>query len=305
MLNHKVKIAEFARKECGFDDCRITDPFVEDPVQRYREWIENNYHGDMTYLANHLPFKANPEHLLEGVKSAIVVIKNYKNTTETKLTQKFKIARYAVGKDYHQVMKEHLEKLAEYINKLDSSAETYCAIDSRPVAERGLALNSGIGFLGKNTMVIKPGIGSYFFIGVVLTTLELPFDESMMWDCGQCRLCLDTCPTNALLDNYQMDAKNCISYMTIEQKEVLSDEQLENTQGWMFGCDLCQEVCPYNSSPKIPLTDWKEFLPTEGVGFNFLDTIPEEKDIPKNTPLYRSRKRLIPNVIKAHSRIKG
>ena len=160
-----------------------------------------------------------------------------------------------------------------------------------------MAIKSGIGFLGKNTMVIKPRLGSYFFIGVILTTHPFKPDPLLTWDCGQCRLCIDACPTQAITEDYTLKATECISYLTIEHKSPLSAEAIQKTQGWTFGCDICQEVCPYNHE-RIPVTDWPEFLPGSGLGFDFFEEIlagRHPKEVPKDSALYRSRKRLWAN----------
>ena len=286
----KQKIFEHATQSLGFDDCRFCDPYLGGELDETRDWLAQNFHGDMKYLEEHLKFKENPELLLPGVKSAIVLIKNYKNTSVRRLEGDFKIARYAVGKDYHFVMKEHLEKLVDFLKKENPGMECYTGVDSRPLAERSLALKAGICFRGKNTMVIKPGLGSYFFIGVILTNHSFENDSALNWNCGNCRLCLDACPTQALSD-YSLNATKCISYKTIEQKTPLTQEELKKTNGWIFGCDICQEICPYNHG-RTPLTDWKEFEPEAGVGFDFFA---RHDSIPKDTPLYRSRKRVLPN----------
>lgn len=252
----------------------------------------------MKYLEEHLKFKEDAHKLLPDVKSAIVLIKNYKNTQERRLKGDLKIARYAVGKDYHLVIKERLGQLKNFIRRENPSIECYEGVDSRPIAERALALKAGVGFRGKNSMIIKPGLGSYFFIGVLLTTEAFEPDNILNWNCGQCRLCLDACPTGALTNAYELNATKCISYMTIEQKNALTNKELKSTQGWIFGCDICQEVCPYNHE-ETPLTDWAEFLPEAGVGFEFFNQTPGEEKIPKNTPLHRSRKRVVPNWEKA------
>jgi len=294
----RAKVIDFATQTLQFDDCRFTDPFLgEQRLDAYRQWLAEGRHGDMKYLEEHLKFKEDPNLLLSGVKSAIVLIKNYKNTPIRQLTDEFKIARYAVGKDYHTVIKERLEKIVDFLKNEDPEVRCYLGVDSRPIAERSLALKAGIGFRGKNTMVIKPGLGSYFFIGVILTTYAFDEDQPLQWNCGECRLCLDACPTQAITAPYQIDSTRCISYLTIEQKNALTPEELKQTKGWLFGCDICQEVCPYNHG-HTPLTSWKEFLPKAGVGFGFFKKDPEDKnesDIPQGTPLYRSRKRLIPN----------
>lgn len=290
----KEGIIRYARETLGFDDCRFTSPFVNEHLDSYRAWLKEKMHGEMAYLEEHLRFKEHPEELLPGVRSAVVVIKNYKNTEERRQGEPLKIARFAAGKDYHQVMTRHLNQLADFIMQSDPSARCYCGSDSRPIAERTLALKAGTGFLGKNSMVIKPGLGSYFFIGVVLTTAALDEDRPLEWNCGQCRLCLDACPTQAFTGPYRLDATRCISYMTIEQKIALSPDELSRTKGWLFGCDVCQEVCPYNHG-RTPLTDWKEFQPESGVGFKIFAEAPDTRRVPKDTPLYRSRKRLVPN----------
>lgn len=287
----------FATQTLGFDDCRITSADAKDLLQHSQEWLNEGKYADMEYLKRHAIFKENPDLLLPGVRSAIVVTKSYKNTSEQHLKGRFKIARYAVGQDYHVVIQGKLQQLANFIEQKNPESKCYYGVDSRPIAERSYALKSGIGFLGKNTMIIKPGKGSYFFIGVILTTQEFPMDKPLSWNCGNCRLCLDACPTQALIGNYQMDAAKCISYQTIEQKTPMSEQQIKDAQGWIYGCDICQEVCPYNHD-RIPLTDWMEFMPESGVGFDFFEKNSEitPASIPRDTALYRSRQRIIPNI---------
>ncbi len=297
MSNLTQLIYQYATEILGFDDCRFTDPFLGKGLDDYRRWLKKGLHADMDYLVRHLPFKEDPSKLLDNVVSAIVVIKNYKNTSKKYLSQKLKVSRYAAGKDYHVSITEKLKDLIEYIGTLNPKANCYYGVDSRPLADRNLALKAGIGFRGKNTMVIKPGLGSYFFIGGVLTDLKLNSDEPLKWNCGSCRLCLDACPTNAFVDSFKLDAAKCISYQTIEQKTPMTDEQLKSSKGWLFGCDICQEVCPYNNL-NTPLTDWSDFYPDQGVGFDGLNRT-ADVNIPKDSALYRSRKRLIPNLKKA------
>ncbi len=295
----KEKIYQYALKQLDFDDCRFTDPFLQDQLEHKRRWLAEGRHGEMKYLEEHLRFKEDPNLLLPGVKSAVVLIKNYKNTPLRQLTAEFKIARYAVGKDYHTVMRERLEKIVDFLKDEAPHIRCYIGVDSRPIAERSLALKAGAGFRGKNTMVIKPGLGSYFFIGVILTTHAFPGDEPLSWDCGQCRLCLEACPTGALTEPYHLDATRCISYRTIEKKSPLTPKELQETRGWLFGCDICQEVCPYNHD-RIPLTNWAEFRPQAGVGFDFFNHPPPQKNVPQDSPLDRSKKRIIPNWRAAH-----
>jgi epoxyqueuosine reductase len=262
-------------------------------LSEYRDLVQTDHIGDMAYLRRHFPLKENPELLLPGVRSAVVVIKNYKNTAHQHLPQPRKIARYAVGQDYHLVMSQKLDALAGHIRHLDPTVQTYCGVDSRPLAERSLALKAGVGFRGRNTMVIKPKLGSYFFIGIVLTTAVFPEDKPMHFTCGTCRKCIDACPTDALSEDGRLDPLRCISYQTIEQKAPMSGAQRKAAQGWRFGCDICQEVCPFNHS-QTPLTDWELFMPEAGVGFDFFEQ-PEQPEIPKDTALYRSRKQIREN----------
>jgi len=293
MSELKSRITRYALDDLGFDDCRFTGPQVCDQLAMMRRWLASGRHGDMDYLERHLPFKEDPGQLLPGVRTAMVVIKSYKNTPHKQLGERYKIARYAAGRDYHIVMRQRLERLADFIGREDPQACCYWGVDSRPIAERTLAVKAGIGFVGKNSMVIKPGLGSYFFIGVVLTTASLEPDVPLKWDCGACQLCLDACPTGALDTPYKVDARQCISYQTIEQKAPMSPQQVENGQGWIFGCDICQEVCPYNHG-RVSLTDWPEFRPESGPGFAVFEG-QELLPIPKDSALYRSRKRLRAN----------
>lgn len=293
----KSQISQYATQTLGFDECRFTDLKIDKAIDYYKSWLKKSDVGDMRYLRDHLKHKETPELLLENAKTAIVITKSYKNTTEQRLTNRFKIARYAVGKDYHVVIRERLKDFAEQIKTLAPDCKTYCGVDSSPIAERSLAIKAGIGFLGKNTMIIKPGVGSYFFIGVILTDLEFEADKPLSWNCGQCRLCIDACPTQAINSDYTLTAKRCISYRTIEQKMPMTDAELKKTEGWLFGCDICQEACPYNHV-NSPLTSWEEFLPKSGVGFDFFDKVLSTGAlpvIPKQSALYRSRMRVLPN----------
>jgi len=294
-MSLKDKIYSYAIQELGLDDCRFTSPEIGDDIKLYQQWLKAGYNGQMDYLKRHLAFKKNPDLLLKGVKSAIIVIKRYTNTNEKHLPQQWKVARYAVGKDYHTCLGERLRKLEQFIRTNVPGSECYSGVDSRPLAERSLALKAGIGFLGKNSMVIHPKWGSYFFIGVVLTNLEIETDQPIRKNCGQCRRCIDACPTKAIKPKSFIDAKRCIGYKTIERKTALSPSELKENNGWLFGCDICQEVCPYN---KIngELTDWSEFLPESGVGFDFFDrNSGSSLAIPKTSAMYRSRKTVSQN----------
>lgn len=292
----KTQVARFAVQTLGFDDCRFTGPNLsETDIAQLQLWLASGHQGDMDYLRKHLPFKSSPDLLLPGVRTAIILIKNYNNTEKRRLTNRLKIARYAAGADYHRVIGKKLSAFARYLSGEVPGARGYTSIDARPVAERALAVKAGIGFRGKNTLVIQPGLGSYFFIAAVLTTIPFDPDQPNTTDCGECTLCLDSCPTGALSAEEGLDARKCISYQTVERKMPLSPEESDRVEGWAFGCDICQEVCPYNHG-KIPLTTWPEFRPEAGVGFDFFDREnPESVKIKRRTSLYRSRKRIFSN----------
>lgn len=295
MITRKM-VLEYAVSTLNFDACHLTSPFVAHHLDEYKAWISEGRIGDMQYLMRHLPFKENPELLLPHVKTAIVLIKNYKNTTAKNLDNTYKIARYAVGEDYHHVFTDKMAQLVSYLQSKDSQIQYYFGVDSRPIPERSLALQAGIGFRGKNTMVIHPRLGSFLIIGVIYTTALWDFDPPLDHHCGQCDLCIKACPTGALSVGKGLDVSKCLSYQTIERKSALSDDEKKLSQGWRFGCDRCQEVCPYNAT--TPLTDWACFMPKSGVGFNFLDQYhhSDEMSVPKSSPLFRNQKYLRSNL---------
>ena len=164
----------------------------------------------MLYLKRHLPLKEQPRRLLKNAQSAIIVVKNYKNTKTQKLKNNYKIARYAVGRDYHFVITEKLKEFEDHLRKCFNNIECYSGVDSRPIAERSFAIRSGIGFLGKNSMVIRPGLGSYFFIGIILTNARFPIDKPIKKNCGDCHKCIDACPTGAICKNNQNINRPCL-----------------------------------------------------------------------------------------------
>lgn len=231
-------------KRLGFEICGVTQAQPAPHLQAYVSWLERDFHGEMEYLREHLPLKGHPENLLPGVRSVIAVGLNYNQPNPIREGQPH-IARYALGRDYHKVIRTKLRRLAECIERQQPGAACRACVDSAPIMERDYANLAGLGWFGKNTMLINSKRGSWFFIGILLTTAEFEPDLPAIGGCGTCRRCIDACPTGAIVfedGRWQIDARRCISYLTIEQR----GEIPYDTGGWTFGCDVCQEVCPFN-----------------------------------------------------------
>lgn len=240
-------------KSLGFTDCKICDAkTLKSHDKNYQNWIEKNFHGEMDYLKTHSPLKTHPKKLLPKAKSIIFVTLNYYQ--ERKPTQKNgQVARYARGRDYHKVFRTKLKKLETYLKRIDPTTQTKFFADSGPLLERQYAEQAGIGFIGKNCNVITLNSGSWILLGEIITSTHLnpddPADESH-GVCGTCTRCIDICPTGALQSDYSIDARKCISYLTIENKGPIPEELRPQIKDWIFGCDLCQEVCPHNFRAK-------------------------------------------------------
>jgi len=213
------------------------------------EWISQQYHGTMEWMARTAETRLNPAKFFPEVKSIIVMAFNYYNPDHSRPAGSVQISRYAVPgmRDYHLVLREKLSVLLTYIQELVPDAEGLIAVDDAPVADKIWAAYAGIGWIGKNTNLILREFGSYIFLGELLVNRELEYDTPMSDYCGTCRQCLDACPTGALHDNKMLESTRCISYRTIEHRGEFPDEWLKTYTDWIFGCDVCQEVCPWNS----------------------------------------------------------
>lgn len=218
-----------------------------------RQWLDDGQHGTMAWLAGRFEERTDPGVYLPGAASVICAAVSYKQSSEQEETRPFmgRIARYARGEDYHELLKGRLHELADFIRREAPEVQTRVCVDTAPVMEKELAQRAGLGWVGKNTLVIHPRIGSWTLLGEVITTAALPFDRPGVDRCGTCRRCLDACPTGALSRPYQLDARKCISYLTIENRGVIAEELKAGIGQWLFGCDICQEVCPWNH--KAPL----------------------------------------------------
>ncbi|WP_394991556.1 tRNA epoxyqueuosine(34) reductase QueG [Emticicia sp.] len=235
--------------ELGFDACGISNAdFLEEEAPRLDAWLNQNYHGKMGYMANHFDKRLDPRKLVDGAKSVITVILNY--FPEKQLPQDdehYKISKYAYGTDYHFVLKDKLKDLMTYISEEIGEVNGRVFVDSAPVMDKVWAKKSGIGWVGKHTNLITREIGSFFFIGEIICDLELQPDGAIKDYCGTCTRCVDACPTDAITEPYVVDGSKCISYFTIELKEAIPDEVKGKFENWIFGCDICQDVCPWNS----------------------------------------------------------
>ena len=241
-----LRIKKFAFS-LGFDACGICRAEKVDDIEEVfvKEWLENNNQADMDYLSRNFDKRIDPSLLVEGAKSIISVALNYypRQIQQESVPQ---IAYYAYGKDYHDVMKEKLQQLFSFIQGLILDTKGRCFCDTAPVMERYWAAKAGIGFIGKNTLLIIPNKGSYFFLGEVFIDQELEYDNPINISCGSCTRCLDNCPTKALEKDYLLNANKCISYQTIENRGEIAKEIQKSLKNRFYGCDICQQVCPWN-----------------------------------------------------------
>lgn len=249
--------------EAGFDFCGISKAeFLQEEARELEKWLNKNYHGKMAWMANYFDKRLDPRLLVEGARSVITVILNY--FPEEELTETgYKISKYAYGTDYHFVIKDKLKALTERIRAEIGEINGRAFVDSAPVMDKAWARRSGLGWVGKNSNVINRKIGSFFFIGELITDLELQPDSPVKDYCGTCTACIDACPTDAIVEPYKVDGSKCISYLTIELKDRIPDEFRGKMENWAFGCDICQDVCPWNSFAKPHQTP--ELLPPESL----------------------------------------
>ena len=251
-------------KELGFQQTAIGDADLSDYHDTYKQWIDNQYHGAMSYMAENTELRFYPEKLHPGTLRIISVRMDYAKQTENSLapldeTNKAYVARYARGRDYHKLMRKRLQQLATRIEKEAGEFGYRAFVDSAPVLERAMAEKSGLGWIGKNTMLINKRAGSWFFLGELFTDIPLPIDNSVGDHCGSCRACIDVCPTQAFIGPQKMDATRCISYLTIELRTAIPVEFRKPMGNRIFGCDDCQLVCPWNKFTN--LSDEPDYSP--------------------------------------------
>ncbi|HNQ22255.1 MAG TPA: tRNA epoxyqueuosine(34) reductase QueG [Phycisphaerae bacterium] len=246
----------------GFERCGIAQVGLLPRADYLTEWLAHGMHGEMQFLQSHRELLTNPHHLIDGARSLIVLARVYGQKAPAWRPEddglRGRVACYAWGEDYHVVLREQLHGLADAIrDRVGREVPMRVCVDTAPLVEREWAARAGVGWIGKNTLVLHPRLGSYTFLGVLVTTLELVPDEPMPDHCGTCTACLDACPTGAFPAPYRMDARRCISYLTIEHRGRIPDEFHAALGNWVFGCDVCQEVCPYNR--RAPVTSEPRF----------------------------------------------
>ncbi|EOZ96583.1 Epoxyqueuosine (oQ) reductase QueG [Indibacter alkaliphilus LW1] len=272
----KDKYAQIIKSQArllGFDFCGIAKAeFLEEEAPKLENWLKQNYHGKMAYLANHFDKRLDPTQLVEGAKSVVSLIYNYypeKKLPEAK--DDFKLAKYAYGKDYHFVVKDKLKSFLANLQLEIGDFGGRVFVDSAPVMERQWAQKAGLGWLGKNSLLLNREMGSFFFLAELIIDLEVSPDAPLQKDyCGTCTKCIDACPTDAIVKNGVVDASKCISYLTIELKDAIPEDFRGKMENWVFGCDICQDVCPWNRFSQNHSEP--EFLPNpELLGFGKSD----------------------------------
>jgi epoxyqueuosine reductase len=297
MFNNATKYSQMIKAEAlrlGFMACGISKAtFLEAEAPRLENWLNNNHHGEMGYMENHFDKRLDPRLLVDGAKSVVSLTLNYFTQEKQHDELAPKISKYAYGADYHSVIKEKLKALLAYIHDEIGEVAGRCFVDSAPVMDKAWAQKSGLGWRGKNSNLISKDAGSFFFLAELIIDLELAYDSPFVADhCGSCTRCIDACPTDAIVAPYIVDGSKCISYLTIELKNEIPSEFKGKMENWMFGCDICQDVCPWNrfASPHQETA----FIPTHELlqmNKNDLVEITDEvfKQVFKNSAVKRTK----------------
>ena len=294
-MNLKKNYSDFIKNksiELGFISCGISkSAFLENEIGRFESWLKNNYHGQMSYMERNFDKRMDTRKLVDGSKSVISLLFNYYPSKEIN-NDSFKISKYAYGNDYHFIIKDKLKTLLSSMRNEIGEIDGRVFVDSAPILEKAWAKKSGLGWIGKNTNLINKKTGSFFFIAEIIVDLELEYDNEVTDHCGSCTACLDACPTDALYEPYKIDASKCISYFTIELKEQFPNDLKKDFNDWIFGCDICQDVCPWNkfSIPnKEPLLNPKNEI-NQYSKKDWLELTDEVfKVVFKETPLERTK----------------
>lgn len=246
-LNQLAADLKQRARALGFDLVGIAPADGSKFADYYRNWLASGQAGEMQYLHKRFDERTDVKTYFPGAQSVICVGMNYHVPLDESDQSGARIARYALGEDYHELIKSKLHQLADWLRQRVPEAQTRAAVDTAPVMEKELAARAGVGWMGKNTCIINEDIGSWIFLGEVITTIELPFDDPAIDRCGTCTRCIEACPTDAITAPYQLDASKCISYLTIEHRSDIVPSLQSQLGDWLYGCDICQDVCPWNS----------------------------------------------------------
>ncbi len=283
-------------RSIGFENVGIADAVPADGFSHLQNWLELGYAGEMAYMARHQEARKHPESILSDVKTVVMVTMSYKPALETfpPPGNTGRVARYASGNDYHDVFREKLNRLLHWVQQEIPGTHGRGIVDTAPLLERDFARRAGLGWFGKNTMLMNRKWGSYFLLGALLLDLEIQSDPPFATQhCGTCTRCLDACPTDAFVGPYQLDARKCISYLTIELRGSIPEEHRPGLGNWIFGCDICQEVCPWNRKASAG-TDPDLLTPRAGLWLDLNEilslTDAEFRKRFRHTPLFRTKR---------------
>ncbi len=258
-----TKLIKTEAQRLGFLSCGISKAgFLEEEAPRLEKWLNQNMHGEMQYMENHFDKRLDPTKLVPGAKSVMSLLLNY-YPKETQREDTYKISKYAYGTDYHFVIKDKLKQLLHFIEVEIGEVEGRAFVDSAPVLDKAWAAKSGLGWMGKHSNLLTRQVGSFYFIAELILDLDLEYDSPVTDHCGTCTACIDACPTQAIVEPYVVDGSKCISYFTIELKNEIPNDVKGQFEDWVFGCDVCQDVCPWNRFSKQhnePLFDPKPEL---------------------------------------------
>lgn len=265
---NQLELTQFIKKQAadfGFKAVGIARAEkLNEETARLQEWMKGRFHGTMSYLEKYGEIRNDPRQLLDGARSVVSLAFNYYNPEFPSSQPGIKISRYAAGRDYHKVLKGKLKRLVKNIEDNIGPFGSRICVDSAPIMEKVWATRAGLGWIGKNGNLIIPGKGSFYFLAELIVDFELDYDKPAVDHCGNCRICLDACPTKAIVKPYVVDARRCISYLTIEHKGEIDAELRETYDDWVFGCDICQDVCPFNRF--AVMHDEKDFIPKDEIG---------------------------------------
>lgn len=262
MKKRNSQLVKRLAKQIGFSSCGISKArFLEEEEKNFENWLKKGYQGTMGYLERNFDKRLDPQKLVPGAKSVISLTYNYFPQKKIFNKNSFIISKYAYGKDYHFIIKDKLKALFSLLKKEIGDIEGRVFVDSAPIHERAWAKISGLGWIGKNSLLLNKKMGSYFFLAEIVCDLDLEYDSIVSDHCGTCTKCIDACPTDAITQSQVVDANKCISYLTIENKNEIPKELSKSFNNYIFGCDICQDVCPWNKFSKSHSE--KEFLPEE------------------------------------------